>query len=487
MAYIPNYYVPDQIEQIKRQKGLANYTQTGNVLSNSQFNMNQDVIPLPAQYVHQNNYYARQTPEMGPPSQEDIVAMFRDMRRNPTKYSQEDLDIAKDMYSQLFGGNLFRTTDSNMANTLGNAAWELADTAAFGLLPDTMAEDLGLRSLSTADEMAKLAGMVGAFFVNPISPATTGTKVAGKLLPKAANFFKGAEGATTKVPKFLQAAMGGKTEIAGGMGNTIGKFLENPNVARRVGSALGGGFNFETGFNPLGLALGSFFPGGKAPITKADEVASTGSIIDEAIANSNKQKLLGYDPTVTMNTQKKGLYDYLFKNYHNPGRNLNEADINNIAQKFNMSQDEILKAWNEMSDWTIMFNPNAPKLTNYVTPRTSGRNDRQYLNVLNQSIDDNTRLAEQMYTKGLSVPKTKTEMAIAINDELQMAKANLSQIAGTNPEAARIITELEALWNTPIGKNNIIETAMKNMQGISPEFSSRFDDIWGVSSSLGRK
>lgn len=346
MALVPNYYNTNPEKEVLLNRAMQNFAQTGNYLGPEQMNRNRGIMPLPPEYAQENNYLARQMPQMGPPSQQDMIAMFRDVKRNPTKYSQEDLDIVKQLYQDMYGKSLFGVEDTNVLNTIGNFGWELADTAAFGLLPDKIAEKVGLRDITGADDLAKLAGMVGAFFVNPISPATTGTRVAGKILPKAANFFKGAEGATTKVPKFLQGLMGGKTEVSG---NLISKALSNENVIRRVGGALGGGFNFETGINPLGMGLGFAFPTGlRGPKgTDVSKPAVSAANIGEDAATSALRgaKMMQADDEFLALVRTNPLMDDIMKTVSTKGK-LDGNDVGMLSDKYNVSIKQIREGEN---------------------------------------------------------------------------------------------------------------------------------------------
>lgn len=432
MAYASNYYNTNPMEEIVRNQALQNYAQTRNLSGYNDLNQNQGMMPLPPQYAQENNYIARKAPQMGPPSQEDLIAMFSDMKNNPGNYNQQEIDFAKNLYSQMFGGELF---DANVGRALGNAAWEFADTIAFGLLPDQIAENMGVRNLHWSDTAAGTLGSLGAFFT-PMGPVATGSKVASKALPMLGRFAK-AEGKAIKLPEILQKALG-KTEVNIGMK----ELLNSDKVAARLGSAIGGGFNFETGVNPLGLAIGAMFPMGvgKGGASVANDQQTLANIVKES-AN---------------------LDDFMMKAVSSPGGF--SYTIKDVAKKFGVAEDEVMRAYNKTVDVIKQMRTEASNLANYnkmasegrilpqvVTPRTYGRNDADYLRQLNSQIDEGNRVAENLY-KRRNVSANADEIANNITPQMAQRIANMDEAL-----IAQIATDISRIKSIPVNQVTLID------------------------------
>jgi len=273
--------------------------------------------PYPMEMYQQGQYYAPAPIPQGNLALGDIINALRDIQMNPGNYSNEEIETAKQMSMDYLGKPLeFKSDLGRMAK---NAAFELADTAAFGLIPDKW----GPSKLTKGDDIAGMVGSTAAFFANPISPIATGSRLAAKLLPNVTKL-------GTKTVQAVEAMTGAEKAIAKGTG-MLDKVLADPNTVRRIGSAIGGGFNFEDGINPMGAALGAFFPylpnkGSVKPVPKSTTVSNQ---MDMATAGK-----------VVWQQRDTPLGKMMYERYVN-GKVVLPSEYQHIAKQFGVSIDDV--------------------------------------------------------------------------------------------------------------------------------------------------
>lgn len=235
--------------------------------------------PYPMEMYQQNQYYAPAPIPQGSMAPGDIINALRQVQMNPGDFSKDEIEAAKQMSLEYFGKPLeFKDDAIRMGK---NAAFDFVDTLAFGLIPDKIGPD----KLTSSDEVAGMIGSTAGFFVPGIGPMATGTRLASKILPSIAKMGTGGLNAVTKL-----AGEGAGKVVGEGAGKALGgvtEWLGSQNAAARVGSMVGAGFNFEDGINPMGAALGAFFPAGTkglGAVSKADDVLAAGSSANSAKA-----------------------------------------------------------------------------------------------------------------------------------------------------------------------------------------------------------
>lgn len=359
-SYNNDFYVPDQREEILRARGLGNFANTNQMISQADVSQNSTMRAVPATYGQQSNYIARQATPMAAPSEADIRMMFNDMRTNPDNYTDEDIEFGKNLYAQMFGGKLF---SNDVGRAVNNAAFDFADTLMFGLIPDA----LGPKKLSTADDIGGMIGSAGAFFVPGVGPMAMGSKVANKALPAlgklAGRFGSKAGGAGMKIPVIFQKALGKET-----IDLSLQGLLNSPKVAARVGGAIGAGFNFEEGINPMGAMLGAAFPiygnKGNALAGSADDVAkSVSQNIDDVVAKG--ENIVGQTDNVaaTLDWNKEGIKkaeEYLRYTKQNPSTipltyDDRMKNAPGLAEEFGISVDEMKALINHVEDYNVII------------------------------------------------------------------------------------------------------------------------------------
>jgi len=215
---------------------------------------NTGMSAYPEQMMPMNYSYGQAPIPNAVPAPGDIMNAILAVQRNPDEFSKDEIERAR-QYSLEYLGKDLEFKDS-IGRAGKNAAFDFVDTLAFGAIPDKWGPD----KLTQADEIAGMVGSGVGFFMPGVGPMATGTRLAGKFLPSIAKMGTGGVNAVTKL-----AGEGAGKVVGEGASKALDgvtDWLASPQGIARVGSAIGGGFNFEDGINPMGAALGAFFPVG---------------------------------------------------------------------------------------------------------------------------------------------------------------------------------------------------------------------------------
>jgi hypothetical protein len=342
----------------------------------------------------------------------DIISTIRDVKLNPGNYSPDEIQRARELSMEYLGKDIH--FDEDVGRILGNAAYGLGDAITFGLLDYVIPNDIKPHSLTTADKIADFLGNGIAWFT-PVGPMATGTRIASKILPKVgkklvtSGVTRAAERALEGTAKAGEAAAtaskaGEAAAAAQEMMNMqkFGQWLQTKGAAERIGSAIGGGFSFSHGINPLGLALGAVFPhrlnadgffgrSFKSP-NNANAVAGDEIIkpINEALGTNFNQKSLSeiYNKWFAQNPDKKAndFIDFMI-NLNKPSfaANVDDAvaaadklltgmtDKVNQATGLNLSKNVVEK---EFKDWAaknpnIQLSDNVDEFINYLKEKSA--------------------------------------------------------------------------------------------------------------------
>ena len=114
------------------------------------------------QPIPTNPVYAQGAMMSGPVPQTnyaigDIMNAIREVQRNPSGFSAEEIARARELSMQYLGKDI--DFPDSVTRTLGNAAFDFVDSLAFGLIPDK----IGPHKLTSADD---IAGMIGSTAVS---------------------------------------------------------------------------------------------------------------------------------------------------------------------------------------------------------------------------------------------------------------------------------------------------------------------------------
>ena len=280
------------------------------------------------QPIPTNPVYAQGAMMSGPVPQTnyaigDIMNAIREVQRNPSGFSAEEIARARELSMQYLGKDI--DFPDSVTRTLGNAAFDFVDSLAFGLIPDK----IGPHKLTSADDIAGMVGSTAALFTPGIGPMAVGTKIAKKILPSVAKMGGGAIANVGKV-----AGEGAGAAAVEGIGKGAGKiaeWLKSPMAAARLGSAIGGGFNFEDGINPMGAVLGALFPmgAGKGVANAADDAANVASKLGGISALDEWMNGLVKSEMATKTTKFGGFSD----------------EVSDIAKNFGVSKDDVMKSY----------------------------------------------------------------------------------------------------------------------------------------------
>ena len=306
------------------------------------------------QPIPTNPVYAQGAMMSGPVPQTnyaigDIMNAIREVQRNPSGFSAEEIARARELSMQYLGKDI--DFPDSVTRTLGNAAFDFVDSLAFGLIPDK----IGPHKLTSADDIAGMIGSTAALFTPGIGPMAVGTKIAEKILPSVAKMGGGAIANVGKV-----AGEGAGAAAVEGIGKGAGKiaeWLKSPMAAARLGSAIGGGFNFEDGINPMGAVLGALFPmgagsaAGKA-VSKADDaVAGVAGKIDEATATAlNQAKAMAKDDAI-MEAIKSNPVMEKIANIVGKRGSVSNVEAAALANDYNVTINEVFKAEQMIKEW----------------------------------------------------------------------------------------------------------------------------------------
>ena len=279
----------------------------------------------------------------------DILNAILAVQRNPSNFSAEEIAKAREYSMTYFGKDL--TFEDKASRVVGNFLFDALDTLAFGLIPDK----IGPHKLTSADEIAGMIGSTGALFTPGVGPMTVGTKIAKKILPSVAKIGGGAIANVGKV-----AGEGAGAAAVEGIGKGAGKvaeWLKSPMAAARLGSAIGGGFNFEEGVNPMGAVLGALFPMGVgskagAAASKADDaVAGVAGKIDEATATAlNQAKAMAKDDAI-MEAIKSNPVMEKIANIVGKRGSVSNVEAAALANDYNVTINEVFKAEQMIKEW----------------------------------------------------------------------------------------------------------------------------------------
>lgn len=429
----------------------------------------------------------------------DVVNAIREVQRNPSGFSMDEINRARELSMQYLGKDIEFAND--LGRTVANTLFDAVDTLAFGLIPDSVGEKFGAKKLSSADEIGSMIGSTAALFTPGVGPMAVSTKIAKKFLPSIAKIGTGAIANVGKV-----AGEGAGAAAVEGAAKGVGKvanWLGSDMAAARIGSAIGGGFNFEDGINPTGAVLGAMFPMGAKGVGAVSKVENVGTQAIKSVDDVNAI-LKNIGPL------ERGLYKAI--------KNNAPIDIKEVAKMFKISEQEVMSKYQNLREVFkrseqlnaelrvskgMLLNQGKPPIPPTVVPTGGNNGTVSYLDEINDIVSNNNRYAEDLYNakskvrsakipgldaqgRVIPMPKNKTEMTVAIDNEIAQAKNNLKEMADINPEYAKYIQTLEQIWQTPVGKEEILRTAMKNMTDINPQFGSQLDDIWGISSSFRR-
>lgn len=259
----------------------------------------------------------------------DVVNAIREVQRNPSGFSMDEINRARELSMQYLGKDIEFAND--LGRTVANTLFDAVDTLAFGLIPDSVGEKFGAKKLSSADEIGSMIGSTAALFTPGVGPMAVGTKIAKKFLPSVAKIGTGAIANVGKV-----AGEGAGAAAVEGAAKGVGKvanWLGSDMAAARIGSAIGGGFNFEDGINPTGAVLGAMFPMGAGKVnkvtSKADEAASVANKMDMATAGK-----------VVWQQRDTPLGKMMYERYVN-GKVVLPSEYQHIAKQFGVSIDDV--------------------------------------------------------------------------------------------------------------------------------------------------
>lgn len=233
---------------------------------------NSGYAAVPMEMMPAGLSYSQAPIQQADPPMGDIINAILAVQRNPNVFSNDEIERAREYSMMYLGKDLVFKDDIGRAAK--NAVFDFVDTLAFGAIPDKM----GPNKLTQADEIAGMIGGGAGFFMPGVGPMATGSRLAKHFLPSVAKV--GAEGGM--VSKLLSSAGEGTGKVVTDVANkglgVVNNFLTSPNTVARVGSAIGGGFNFEDGINPMGAVLGAIFPMGVKGGNK-----SVSQVMDDAV------------------------------------------------------------------------------------------------------------------------------------------------------------------------------------------------------------
>ena len=287
----------------------------------------------------------------------DVVNAIREVQRNPSGFSMDEINRARELSMQYLGKDIEFAND--LGRTVANTLFDAVDTLAFGLIPDSVGEKFGAKKLSSADEIGSMIGSTAALFTPGVGPMAVGTKIAEKFLPSVAKIGTEAVSTVSKVAGDAEKAttlMGKVGELAKGSGIAseglagVSKFLNSPTTAARIGSAIGGGFNFEDGINPTGAVLGAMFPMGAGKTASVKPIPKTGSVssqMDEAMNVANMVK--SDDTFIAMANSNPVFKDIMNITSKRGGISVTDATI--LAEKHGVSLKEIQEAESFFKKW----------------------------------------------------------------------------------------------------------------------------------------